>query len=338
MSAGFRIKRLIGLFVGLGAVAALVAWQGFESVAAQISGAGWWVVLICVLYPFIQAINAEAWRWLFPDVRRPRSGETLIATCVGNAVNTLLPVATIGGEIVKARVLTLWAHAAGDTISTTVVDKTIQAVVVVLWALVGIAMLAAVAPDPLIVVAALIGAVLLALGIAGFIAVQLAGSLSFITRIGGRVAPTGWIRRLAGSAAHTDALTRAIYTRPGALAVSAALRLAVQMILVGEVVFAAYLIGVPVTLADAVMIKALAVGLRGIAFAVPAGLGVQEGGFVAVGLMVGLPPEMMIAISLTTRTREILPAIPFLFIWQHIEGRALWRRMAAAEGGKNETS
>ena len=94
--------------------------------------------------------------------------------------------------------------------------------------------------------------------------------------------------------------------------------------------------GAPIGFGDALLIKGLAVGLRGVAFAVPAGLGVQEGGFVAIGLMVGLPPELMIAVSLATRVREILPSIPFLFVWQHIEGRALWRRMRVAESEQEQ--
>lgn len=336
MSAGLRIKSLIGLIVGLGAVAALVAWQGLHTVADQISQAGWWVLLVCVFFPITQSMNAEAWRRLFPGARRPGFGQTAMATCVGSAVNTLLPVATIGGEVVKARILTLWSHAGGDTVSTMVVDKTVQAIVVVLWALVGISILAAIAPNPLVLMGALLGALLLAIGIAGFVAVQLAGGLSILARFGERLAKSDWIARLAGPAAQTDALTRAIYGRPHAIAASILVRLLVQVVLVGEVIFASYLMGAPLAVVDALLIKGLAVGLRGVAFAVPAGLGVQEGGFVAVGLLLGLPPELMIAVSLATRVREILPSIPFLFVWQHIEGRALWRRLRVAEGNQEQ--
>ena len=336
MRSGLHTKSLIGLIIGLGAVAALVAWQGLHAVAGQIAAAGWWVLLICVFFPIAQAMNAEAWRRLFPGSRRPRFGQTMVATCVGSAVNTLLPVATIGGEVVKARILTLWAHAGGDTISTMVVDKTVQAIVVVLWALVGIMMLAVIAPNPMVLGGALLGALLLSIGIAGFVAVQLAGGLSILARAGTRLASADWIARLAGPAAKTDVLTRAIYGRPHAVGASIALRLLVQVVLVGEVVFASHLMGAPIGFGDALLIKGLAVGLRGVAFAVPAGLGVQEGGFVAIGLMVGLPPELMIAVSLATRVREILPSIPFLFVWQHIEGRALWRRMRVAESEQEQ--
>lgn len=38
----------------------------------------------------------------------------------------------------------------------------------------------------------------------------------------------------------------------------------------------------------------------------------------------------MLAISLATRAREIVPDIPFLIAWQHAEGRAWWWRRSVA--------
>ncbi len=75
-------------------------------------------------------------------------------------------------------------------------------------------------------------------------------------------------------------------------------------------------------------IKGLVDGLRGVSFAVPAGIGVQEGGYIGIGILLGMPAELMLAISLATRVREIVPNIPFLIAWQHAEGRAWWRRRA----------
>ncbi len=63
--------------------------------------------------------------------------------------------------------------------------------------------------------------------------------------------------------------------------------------------------------------------VRGAAFAVPAGLGVQEGTFMVTGALVGLPPEVSLSLSLASRVREIVPSIPGLVAWQVSEGRAL---------------
>jgi len=98
---------------------------------------------------------------------------TLLASWMGASVNTLLPVATIGGEVVKARLLTLWSHSGIDAASTVLVDKTVQAIVVLILAIIGITMLTTVTGNGTVVSGAVIGAVLLAIGIGGFIVVQL---------------------------------------------------------------------------------------------------------------------------------------------------------------------
>ena len=56
-------------------------------------------------------------------------------------------------------------------------------------------------------------------------------------------------------------------------------------------------------MAEAVLISGLIVGLRGVAFAVPVALGVQEGGYIAIGALVGIPVDLMLAVSLATQIR-----------------------------------
>jgi putative membrane protein len=319
-------KSIVGLVAGLALIVALVAWNGIEAVAAMLAEAGFAALLVCLFEPFDQWLGAEAWRRLFPAGRRPRAWHALWATCMGSAVNTLLPVATIGGEVAKARVLTHWGHSGIDAVSTMVVDKTVQAVAVLLWGLVGTAILAFVVDDPRVVLGALAGAALLSLGIAGFVGVQLSGGVSRFARGAARVVRTGKWAGLVRHAGDLDFAIRELYRRPGAIALSLLIRLLQRVWLVGELVLAAWLIGQPIGFGEAAMLKGLIGAVRGLSFAVPSGLGVQEGGYVAVGALIGLPAELMIAVSLVTRLREIVPAIPFLLLWQHVEGRALWRR------------
>jgi putative membrane protein len=330
-----KTKSLIGLVVGLAAICALVAWQGVETVVGLLAEAGWGVLLVCLFAVPDQLLSAEAWRRLFPGERRPPVRQAVLASWMGSAVNTLLPVASIGGEVIKARVLTLWSHAGADTVSATIVDKTAQAIVVLVSALVGIALLATVSPDRGVVVGALVGAALLAVGIGGFIAVQVRGSFSFLARGAAWVGAADRWAGLVDGADRLDDAIRAIYSRPGAVSLACALRLTARIVLVGEVILAGHLMGYPIGLAEAVLIKGLIVGLRGVSFAVPGAYGIQEGGFVAIGVIIGLPADLMLAVSLATRVREIVPSIPFLLAWQHTEGRALWRRSVAT--GKEGT-
>jgi uncharacterized membrane protein YbhN (UPF0104 family) len=67
--------------------------------------------------------------------------------------------------------------------------------------------------------------------------------------------------------------------------------------------------------------------LRAAAFVVPGGLGVQEAGYALLAPMVGLGPDIAIALSLASRARELMTGVPALLTWQVIEGRSLRRLM-----------
>jgi hypothetical protein len=56
--------------------------------------------------------------------------------------------------------------------------------------------------------------------------------------------------------------------------------------------------------------------VRAGAFAVPGALGVQEGGYVMLGRVVGIGPEIALALSLAKRVRELVLGIPGLIAWQ----------------------
>jgi putative membrane protein len=315
----------IGLLVGLGLLICLVLWSGIGQVLTILSTAGVSLLLIVLLAPAEQIAASEAWRQLFPQDRTPTFWKTLRASWMGMAVNALLPVATIGGEVVKARALVISGTPLTDTASATLVDKAVQAVATLVWGIVGLAVLSRLTDDQGILQAGLIGAALLAIGIGGFIALQISGGVSYLARISG-----GLLKKLDGrikidNAKHVDLAVRAIYQRPGALLRSFILRLAGQIWLVSEVLLTAYLLGLAMGFLEALMLRALIGAVRGLSFAVPAGLGLQEGAYIALGALVGMPPDMMLALSLASRLREILPNLPALLLWQQAEGRRFWQ-------------
>ena len=321
-------KRLsaIGLLAGITLIGALVIWSGLEQVWTILASASAGLLLIVLLAPPEIFAASEAWRQLFPEKQRPAFRTTAAASWMGMAVNVLLPVATVGGEVVKARALVLAGAPLTDAAAATLVDKTVQAIATLIWGLIGLVVLAYLAPDENVILGGLIGASLLALGIGGFIAFQWFGSFSYAAKLG-----SGLLKRLGGqatidSAKNLDLAVRAIYQRPAALLRSLTLRLLGQVWLVSEVLFTAYLLGLAIGFVEALMLRALIGAVRGLSFVVPAGLGLQEGAYIALGALIGLPADMMLALSLASRLREILPSLPGLLLWQHVEGRRLWRR------------
>jgi putative membrane protein len=317
----------VGFIIGLGVVIILVGWQGFATIADRLAGAGWGIFLVALFIPPDLLLRTASFRLLFPLGRTPRFADAALAIWIGTSVNFLLPVATVGGEFVKARILTLRAVRGVDAAASVVLDKTVQALSMLLWAVIGIVILTSVATlDDPTVMAAIIGATLLALGIGGFVVVQYAGALSTIARPAARVSSAGKWRSLIEGAADLDVALRDLYRRPGAIIISTLIRLAKRVLMGGEVWLVAWLLGYPIGLGEAVMLNSLAVALRSAAFAVPGGFGVQEGGYIMLGALIGLPPDVMLAISLATRLGEVIEGLPGLAAWQYAEGGNYWRR------------
>jgi uncharacterized membrane protein YbhN (UPF0104 family) len=65
--------------------------------------------------------------------------------------------------------------------------------------------------------------------------------------------------------------------------------------------------------------------IRGAAFLVPGAVGVQEGGYILLGNLLGIPSEMALALSLVRRVRELALGIPGLITWHLIEANRLWQ-------------
>ena len=133
------------------------------------------------------------------------------------------------------------------------------------------------------------------------------------------------------SADDLDAIIAELYRRPGVIAISTGLRMAKRVVMAGEVWLIAWLIDVPLGLEQVVILNSLAIALRSAAFVVPSGIGVQEGGYVMVGALLGLPADAMLTISLATRLGELIEGLPGLLAWQFDEGGAYWRRRKQAD-------
>ena len=320
----------LGLLAGLGAVVFLVAWNGIDTVAEIIAVGGWSILLLGFFFVFDLAGGALSWRLLFAPGRGPGLAQSLLANWMGSAVNSLLPVANIGGEVVRARQIMRHGVAGSAAGASVIVDKTVQALTVLIWGLIGLALLVGHTGDREVIAGASVGFALFAAGVAGFFAVQRLGVFGPAARAAAAITNRAYWRGLAGSAAELDHAIRATYARLGRFAGASAVKLATRLVLATELSVAAFLMGQHIPLVDAFVIRSLAVTARAAAFAIPSGLGAQEGVFVAVGALLGYPADLMLAVSLATRVREIVPYLPGLAFWQLAEGRALWRRRVAA--------
>ncbi|HET7315228.1 lysylphosphatidylglycerol synthase domain-containing protein, partial [Salinisphaera sp.] len=85
------------------------------------------------------------------------------------------------------------------------------------------------------------------------------------------------------------------------------------------------LLGHPVSPSAAIALESFALAIRHLAFMIPAGLGVQEVGFVMFGQLLGIDSQTALALSLIKRGREIVFGLPILLSWQIYEARHMKR-------------
>ncbi len=319
----------IALLCGLALATALIALAGTETVVRSLAAVGWNVAWIALYFILPLSMVALGWRQLFAPGRAPSMAMTLRSVWIGIAVNWLLPVAQVGGELVRARLIIRAGMPGADAGASVVVDKTVQAVNVVLFGLLGLVLLISLTgeADMLPVAVAFLG--VLAVLIFTFYRVQRAGMFGYLAnRLPAFAGRTRW-EQLVGGAEALDEAIRAIYRAPRRVVLAAAFRMAGRLLLTGELWLALHFLGHPISFAEALMLESLGQAIRGGMFFVPGALGVQEGSFMVMAPLVGLSPEIGLALSLVKRSRELIVGVPALVYWQASEGRWLWQKRRA---------
>ena len=316
-----NILTQIGLVLGLILFITLLIWQGVIDVIQLLLTSGWsllWLPLIW-LPSFIPA--TQGWRVLFHPLEAPNFVPSLLAMWMGRAVNNLLPVATIGGEIAKARLITLWGVNGFDAAASVMVDKVVQAISVALWGLVGVCSLLYISENDVLAFYALFGFAILAGCAIGFLYVQKAGLLSLLSRVGGKLIKTEAWEGISFNAREIDSVILTIYANKRAMTWAIIYRTLALALQTTEVWLACYLLGHPIGILESIMLKSLSSTLSDVVFVIPNAYGIQEGAFILVGALVGLDANTSLAVSLAIRIRDLIFDPAGLIMLHRIESR-----------------
>jgi len=315
---------LIAVALGGFVVIGLVAFFGAQTIGADVLRAGWAIPITTALL-FVQLwLSAVAWRVLV-GADRPRLGRWFRIRWIREAVNSMLPVAQIGGNLVGIRLLMHREVPGPQAGAGTTLDLTIEAAAQLLFTIAGFAVLATTNPDEGWESWVQGGIIMGVLGIGGFIIAQRAGMMrlvEFAARLLQRFFPHLPVQVVEGL---HDELMR-LQTRRLAIGKATALHLLAWLLGTFETWLALYAMGVPVAWADAFVIESLGQAARSAGFAVPGALGVQEAGYILVCELFGIPPDTAIALSMVKRARELAVGLPGLVAWQWAEGKRLLRR------------
>jgi putative membrane protein len=300
------MKRWLILAAGLGFVLAIaiIAYQGFGAVAQAFAAVGFGVAVVVMLRAVELAGAGAGWWIVFPAAARCPLYACVWVRFIREAINALLPVAQIGGEIAGVRVMTFFGIAGGLAGATVLVDILMQAVTLLLFTIVGIGILATVVADRALIGSLLAAIVILGLALAGFFAAQRFGGARLFDRVlMALAAKLGW-SSLANRASLHDNLVR-IYANLPRLAASMLVHLGVWFVGVFEVLVTLRLMGFPVSYGQALAIESVGQVVRAAGFLMPGALGIQEAGFMAVCAVYGIPAPAALALSLVKRLRTL---------------------------------
>ena len=313
------MSRIAFLLLSIGAAlfVALLAWQGFGAVATTLSRAGWGLLPVALYHLLPLAIDAAAIRVLLG--RMVPLSVLLVARWIGESVNSLLPAGQLGGPVVMVRQLSQRGVPLDDAAAALAVNTTMMAFTQVAFAIGGLAVFAWRSNDVTHGVAeslripAAIAIAFLLLCTAGFYRAQRRGMFGNVLRFVAKTFKRDW----SGMTARADAIDTAVaalYRDHRRVAATCAWSLLGWIVGTGEVWLALHFLGHPVGLVDALFLESAGQAIRGAAFAIPGSLGAQEGGFLLLAPLVGLPLDVALALSLVKRARELSLGLPGLLV------------------------
>jgi putative membrane protein len=320
---------LLGL-AGAALFTGLLIRQGVGQVLDAFA-TGEWAIMGIVVYHLIPIfLDALAWWVLFPNPDRPPMLRLFWMRWIGESISTLVPSAAVGGDIVRARLAAIRGVPLPIAAGTVLVDLTLGIFIQAGFALLGLVLLVDLTGKTSFVRPTLIGIAIALFAFAGFYFVQRMGMFRIIGRIVSRLAGSSDWNSLVQGGDTLDRTIRTLYARRRGVVGCCAWTIASLVIGSGEIWLALWILDLPDSFLNALILQSMVLTIRSAAFPVPAGLGVQEGGYLVVGNLLGISGEGAFALALVARAREIGLGIPGLISWQVIEGRRLLRARLAA--------
>ncbi|HLY44012.1 MAG TPA: lysylphosphatidylglycerol synthase domain-containing protein [Stellaceae bacterium] len=319
--------RLLGLGLGVAVVLWLVAHADTAALLGVLMRIGWGFAAIVAARGATILIDCAAWYCLVPQGERPGFAALLPLRWIAEAINTTLPAAQIGGDLVRARLLQRRVAAPARGAASVAVDFALSLFAQILFTLLGLVLLArlsaAAAWWPALFCAALVP--LFAL-LSWELLVRrrlLAAAERAAARLGQR--------RIALALQALGGALALVATSRAALARSLALHLASFFGHAGELWLTLRLMGTPTGFAEATLLESLSLAARSAAFLIPSGWGAQEASLVALAALTGLPAATGLALGLVKRAREFAVGLPGLAAWAVVERRRRYAEPAEAQ-------
>lgn len=319
-----KLLRWLALLLGLGAIAVLIVGNGIHQLGALLTRGGFKLLVVPVVMVIPMMLDAKGWQILVPNP--PRWRRFFYARWIGESVNTLLPVAQVGGLFIKCYLLGKRMDKPGFAIASAIASDTISAVSLLFFIACSLALMAVRGIDLRILLPLAFGTVIFCIPVYLFYRLQRKKTINFPGRLRKWASMFAAMVGITGDTASIKAHLEQIYCDRKRILKSFILQLIGWLLGTIEVWLIVHLFGGTISVADALILEGSGQAVRNVAFFIPGALGLQEGVYMVIGTMLGLPPILALSISLVKRFRELAQGIPGLIVWQAHEGWTLLRR------------
>ena len=319
--AKIRITTLLFALIGIAVFAWLLVREGVGEIVTVFSLVSFSIFWVAAYRIIPITIDALGWRQLFARGTKPCFSELVKARWLAESVNTLLPVGQIGGHYLRARIIGKSNKSGNESSATVMVDFTIGLWTQIVFTILGLILLLQSTGRQNGAMGIMVGVVVAFVLVSGFFFSQKAGLFGFIAY------SINWLLRkkkssdLFGNARNLDQKITEIYGRKVKLFTCLVWRLVGWITKSGENWLFLYFAGVPITIWNAIILESISTAFRSAAFFIPGGLGIQDGGLLFIGALLGLGPDNILALALAKRFRELAVGVPGLLWWLSVERR-----------------
>ncbi len=327
-----RVALFIAAMVGIAVAICLVVYFGISGVWDAIATAGW-RGMSAILGAYMLSLFFCAWSWrvLLVESHPTHRGMLFLwARWVRDSIGNLLAIIPGAGEAAGARELSKHGLKVSVAAATTITDMTTEMMSQLIYTFLGLAILFVYHPGEQAAWWAAAGLGIATIAVAGFLIAQKNGLILFLETLPARLGFTrAWDGLSDSESVH--AAIQSIYREKGAVGASTFLHLLGWLAGAAETWIALWFMNHALSAGDVLSLESLVFALRTAAFIVPWAAGVQEGGYVVIGALFGLGPDVALALSLLKRAREIISGLPGLLAWHFSEGKRLWQSRLASK-------
>src|ERR1700728_3252594 len=175
---------------------------------------GWWLIPITLFHLVPLTFSALSWRELIPFASRLDAITAVWIRWIRESINSLLPVASIGGDVASIRLAYLQGVTATQATGSMVGDTTVGVVTQLVFVLSGVGLLLmwSTKHDALVVAGMVaVGVSILLVAIAAFVLFQHHGLFVAFAKFGRHLLPERWLFGFAERASTIDDAVIAAY-------------------------------------------------------------------------------------------------------------------------------